>query len=89
MSSDPLPQAFWFRVAASCPKVEGIPHSGSKSSLLSPPDAAVLPILAPLDGRDVWATARAGGNAREPIDSRRTPAVGSRAFRLDYFNRPH
>jgi len=58
-----LPQAFWFRVAASCPKVEGMPRPGSKGALLDLPDACVLPSLASLDGRDLWATVRAGWNA--------------------------
>lgn len=63
MTSDLLPQAFWFRVAASCPKVEGMPRSESRGALLNLPDSAVLPSLAPLDGRDVWATVRAGWSA--------------------------
>ena len=63
MTSALLPQAFWFRVSASCPKVEGVPRPGSKGALLGLPDACALPSLASLDGRDVWANVRAGWNA--------------------------
>ncbi len=60
MSSSLLPQAFWFRVAASCPKVEGIPRLDSKGSLLDLPAACALPELAALDGRSPWASVRVG-----------------------------
>jgi len=63
MSSTLLPQAFWFRVAASAPKVEGIPRDGDPKSLLDLPAACTLPDLAALDGRDSWAHVRVGWNS--------------------------
>ncbi|WP_165075714.1 DOMON domain-containing protein [Paludisphaera rhizosphaerae] len=62
MSSTLLPQAFWFRVAASAPKVEGIPQDDPKS-LLDLPGTCTIPDLAALDGRDAWAHVRVGWNA--------------------------
>ncbi len=78
-----LPQAFWFRVAASCPKVEGTPRSGAKGSLFSLPDACVLPSLAPLDGRDVWATARVGWSAEGLSISIQADGVGPGSLDAD------
>ncbi|MDR3621955.1 MAG: hypothetical protein P4L85_21575 [Paludisphaera borealis] len=63
MTSTLLPQAFWFRVAASCPKVEGIPLPSSKGSLLDLPETCKLPELTVLDGRPSWASVRVGWNA--------------------------
>jgi hypothetical protein len=58
-----LPQAFWFRLSASCPHVEGIPRRGSREGLLDLPAACVLPDLSTLDGRTSWASVRVGWNA--------------------------
>jgi hypothetical protein len=63
MTSTLLPQAFWFRVSATCHKVEGIPLPASKGSLLDLPGSSTLPELAALDGRRSWATVRIGWNA--------------------------
>ena len=60
MSSTLLPQAFWFRVAASCPKVDGILRTDPKGSLLDLPESCALPELASLDGRTQWASVRVG-----------------------------
>ena len=63
MSSKPLlPQAFWFRVAASCPRIAEIPLGGSKGPLLDLPASCDLPDLAPVDSRSSWTTIRAGWN---------------------------
>jgi hypothetical protein len=63
MTSALLPQAFWFRVAASCPRVEGIPKAAAKGPLLDLPGECALPELASLDGRPSWASVRVGWNA--------------------------
>jgi hypothetical protein len=59
-----LPQAFWFRVAVPCTRVEGIPHANAASGLLGLPQACALPDLKPLDGGIPWAEVRVGWNAR-------------------------
>lgn len=67
----------------SCPKVEGIPRSGSKGSLLDLPDACVLPSLAPLDNRVSWATVRAGWNAEGLGISIRAEGMAADALEAD------
>ena len=59
-----LPQAFWFRVAASCPRVDEIPLSDDPWRLLDLPASCALPELTQLDGRRAWAEVRVGWNAR-------------------------
>jgi hypothetical protein len=62
MSAMPLlPQAFWFRLALSCPKVDGIPRP--KGDLLGLPESCRLPELARLSGNPPWAEVRAAWNA--------------------------
>ncbi len=58
-----LPQAFWFRFAARCTRVEGIPRANNSSSLLGLPADCALPDLKPLDGGASWAEVRVGWNA--------------------------
>lgn len=62
MSSLLLPQAFWFRVAASAPRVDGVPRPGDSDPLLDLPKACAIPDLAALDGRTSWAHVRVGWN---------------------------
>jgi hypothetical protein len=57
-----LPQAFWFRLATQCSRVEGIPRGNSSSGLLALPAACALPDLKPLDGGERWAEVRMGWN---------------------------
>ena len=61
MSTPLLPQAFWFRVAVLCPKVDDIPRA--KGRLLDLPEACLLPDLGALEGRPSWARVRVGHNA--------------------------
>jgi hypothetical protein len=61
MSVSLLPQSFWFRVAPSCPKVEGIPRP--KGRLLDLPASCALPDFGELEGRSSWARASVGYNA--------------------------
>jgi len=57
-----LPQAFWFRVAHSSPRVEAIPRP--KGRLLDLTEAHGLLDLGQLDGRPNWVRVRSGWNAR-------------------------
>jgi hypothetical protein len=58
-----LPQAFWFRFAAPCTRVEAIPRANSASGLLALPESCTLPDLKPLDGGASWAEVRVGWNS--------------------------
>jgi hypothetical protein len=64
MGKSLLPQAFWFRLAASCPRVDGIPRPDARGKLLDLPAACALPDLASLDGRASWASVRVGWNSQ-------------------------
>ena len=47
MTSKPLlPQAFWFRIAAACPRIEKIPRAEGAGRLLDLPESCALPDLA-------------------------------------------
>jgi hypothetical protein len=59
-----LPQTFWFRIAANCPRVEDFPRLDNPWALLDLPASCALPELAQLDGRKSWAEVRVGWNAR-------------------------
>ncbi len=61
MSTPLLPQAFWFRVAAPCRRVEDVPRA--KGRLLDLAESCALPDLGALEGRPSWARARAGWNS--------------------------
>lgn len=60
MTTPLLPQAFWFRTAFPCHRVEGIPRP--KGRLLDLPESCALPDLGVLEGRPSWASARVGWN---------------------------
>jgi hypothetical protein len=65
MSSTPLiPQAFWFRMALACSRVDGIPREGAKGRLLDLPATAILPDFAQLEGRESWAEIRTAWNPK-------------------------
>lgn len=64
MGTSLLPQAFWFRLAATCPRIEGIPLSDKRGGLLDLPPASAIPDLSALDGRASWASVRVGWNSR-------------------------
>jgi hypothetical protein len=59
-----LPQAFWFRFAFPCTRVEGIPHASASTGLLGLPPACVLPDLQPLENTPRWTEVRLGWNAQ-------------------------
>ena len=60
MTTPLLPQAFWFRTAFPCRRVEGVPRA--KGRLLDLPEECALPDLGAWEGRPSWATARVGWN---------------------------
>lgn len=62
MTTPLLPQAFWFRLSAACPRIEGIPRTGKR--LLDLPASCRLPQTALLDGQKPWAEVRVGWNAK-------------------------
>ncbi len=57
-----LPQAFWFRIAAPCPRVDGLPIRDARRPLVELPPASILPQCARLDGRLPWAEVGVGWN---------------------------
>src|SRR3954471_22806982 len=61
MTTPLLPQALWFRLAAPCPRVDGLPRPDAKR-LLDLPESCRLPQTALLDGRAPWAEVRAAWN---------------------------
>jgi hypothetical protein len=62
MSTPLIPRSFYFRVALSCPRLDGVPRSG-KGRLLDLPESCRLPELCRLDGREPWAEVRTAWNA--------------------------
>jgi hypothetical protein len=64
MTNALLPQAFWFRMAVRCPKVEAMPRPNGAKRLVDLPASCVLPVGSRLEGREPWAEIRAGWNAR-------------------------
>jgi hypothetical protein len=63
MSTPLLPQAFWFRLAIPCQRIDGIPRSGSRGRLLDLPRSCALPEFVQLDGREAWADVRVAWNS--------------------------
>ena len=57
-----LPQAFWFRFRAVCPRIDEIPRGNARGGLLDLPEVCALPDFAGLDGRTSWASVRVGWN---------------------------
>ena len=56
-----LPQAFWFRLAAACPRIDGIPGVGP-GRITRPARVVPLTDLSSLEGRGSWASVRVGWN---------------------------
>jgi hypothetical protein len=59
-----LPQAFWFRFAFPCARVEGIPRTNASAGLLALPCNCSLPDLRQLDNESRWAEVRLGWNVQ-------------------------
>jgi hypothetical protein len=64
MAKSLLPQAFWFRVAIACPRIEDIPRANDRRRLLDLPVSCTLPDFQQLEGRASWAEIRVGWNPR-------------------------
>jgi hypothetical protein len=62
MTTPLIPQAFWFRLAVPCPRVERLPRTGGNSRLLDLPESCRVPDLAPLEGKNSWAEVRVAWN---------------------------
>src|SRR5579885_846377 len=59
-----LPQSFWFRIAAPCPRVDDMPARDARKPLVELPASCALPAGARLEGRSPWAEVRVGWNPR-------------------------
>ncbi len=62
MTTPLLPQAFWFRLAVACRRVDGIPRTGTKARLLDLDPICALPETSRLDGKEPWADVRVAWN---------------------------
>jgi hypothetical protein len=64
VSTQLLPQAFWFRLAVPCRRIDGLPRGGGRNGarLLDLPAACRLPTTGPLDGQAAWADVRVAWN---------------------------
>jgi hypothetical protein len=62
MTAPLLPQAFWFRLAIPCRRIDDLPRTASRERLLDLPASCRLPTTAPLDGLTAWADVRAAWN---------------------------
>jgi hypothetical protein len=60
MSTPLLPQTFWFRLAASCPRIDGLPRP--RGRLLDLPESSALPDTGALAGNPSWADVRTAWN---------------------------
>lgn len=61
MTTPLLPQSFWFRLSATCRRVDGVPRPSSKR-LLDLPDSCRLPQTSYLDSKAPWAEVRVAWN---------------------------
>jgi hypothetical protein len=64
MTAPLLPQAFWFRLAMPCRRIDDLPRTATAGGarLLDLPASCRLPTTAPLDGLTAWADVRAAWN---------------------------
>jgi hypothetical protein len=63
MTTPLLPQAFWFRLAIPCRRIDGLPRNpGGKGRLLDLPAGCALPATARLEGNEPWADVRVAWN---------------------------
>ncbi len=63
MSTALLPQAFWFRLAIPCQRIDELPRLEAKR-LLDLPESFKIPQSSILDGREAWAEVRAAWNRK-------------------------
>ena len=65
-----LPQAFWFRMAAACPRIDGIPRASGRGGLLDLPASCLMTDLSSLEGRGSWAVGAGRLESWRPGDRR-------------------
>jgi hypothetical protein len=61
MSTPLLPQAFWFRLAVPCTRIDDLPRAQG-TRLLGLPPTCRLPEMSRLDGKEPWADVRVAWN---------------------------
>jgi hypothetical protein len=81
MSKPLLPQAFWFRLQISAPRVDHMPLAGPRGPLLDLPEACAVPEFVRLEGKEAWASVRVGWNPQGlgiAVMARGLPTFGER-----------
>ena len=63
MTASLLPQSFWFRLAVSCPRIDGLPKVGGKQRL-DLPATCRIPQTSHLDCKEPWAEVRIAWNLK-------------------------
>lgn len=61
-TSSLIPQAFWFRLAVPCPRIDGLPKTGEKGRLLDLPESCRVVRTAEFEGKEPWSEARVAWN---------------------------
>jgi hypothetical protein len=87
MTAPLLPQAFWFRLAMPCRRIDDLPRTGKSERLLDLPASCRLPATASLDGLTAWADVRAAWNPRGlavSVEAAARPGPGPRAAAAEY-----
>jgi hypothetical protein len=62
MTTPLLPQAFWFRLAIPCRRIDKLPRTAARGRLLDLPASCRLPTTTALDGLAAWADLRVAWN---------------------------
>ncbi len=57
-----IPQAFWFRLAVPCRRVDGVPRAAEKGPLLDLPESCLVVPTVELEGREPWSAVRVAWN---------------------------
>ena len=58
-----IPQAFWFRLAIPCLRVDGLPKPGGKGRLLDLPESCRVVPTVELEGKTPWSECRVAWNS--------------------------
>lgn len=61
-ASSLIPQAFWFRLAIPCPRVDGLPLKGESGRLLDLPETCRVVPTSMMEGRVPWSEVRVAWN---------------------------
>ena len=57
-----IPQAFWFRLALPCRRVDGVPRAAENGPLLDLPESCLVVPTVELEGREPWSAVRVAWN---------------------------